>query len=285
MSSEVVFLLALDRHYRHMATALVHTIERFHRDPEIRVYTMAGDLEILRAWAARFSSVVVLPYDEVGRFDFGDWHPLIWAKLEAFALTDAEVCVVLDVDQIMYKPVTEHVAAARRSGKVIAASPDMTRLHGHMRESRLRDPDLAGLADAPCFNAGAMIIRPDRGVHQDLLALAERYHRHMILPEQGVLNLWAHLCGGHHDLGERFMMQPMSPRVLEPEIPSCLVHFWTPRPAFFGLSPARAGEPTWAEFSRDFARETGRDYPVSRFRADFELRLDNFAKPGPTARP
>ena len=48
------------------------------------------------------------------------------------------------------------------------------------------------------------------------------------------------------------LFQPVSSKVLESRIPSCLVHFFTPRPPFFGISPLRSGEPTWDDCVRAF---------------------------------
>ncbi|MCA9656706.1 MAG: hypothetical protein KC486_00040, partial [Myxococcales bacterium] len=267
------FLLAFDRGYARMATALVRSLEHYHADPDVRVLTLAKDVDELRAWARQFQSVRVDPFADAHSFRFGEWHPLIWAKLAAFACADVDSCVVLDVDQIMYCGVDEFVDTARASGKSIAASPDMTRLHGHMRGSWRDDPELRRLPDAPCFNAGAMIIRPDVAIYRDVLRVARAYNQRMFLPEQGVLNLWAYLNEGHCDLTDRFMLPPMSPKLLRPAIDSCLVHFWTPRPPFFGANPARSGEPTWEEFTAAFRRDTGAAYPTERFRADFEARL------------
>jgi hypothetical protein len=267
------FVLAFDAAYARMATALVHALQHFHPGHPIRVYTLPGELAALRAWSRPFRDVEVVAYRMPAALDFGEWHPLIWAKLEAFAAEDTGPKVVLDVDQILYGPVSDHVARALASGRCISASPDITDLRGHVQAWFTGSP-LEALVGVPCFNAGAMVVRPSRPVYQELLALARRHHAEVRLPEQAILNLWARRHGGHHDLGEAFMLHPWSPRVLEAR-PACLVHFWTPRPAFFGANPSRSLEPSLQECLARFEQDTGRRYPIERFEHDFTVRLHN----------
>ena len=70
------------------------------------------------------------------------------------------------------------------------------------------------------------------------------------------------------------MLPPWSARVLEPR-PACLIHFWTPRPAFFGANPLRSQEPSLRDCLRRFEQETGQRYPLERFERDFAARLHN----------
>jgi hypothetical protein len=256
-----------------MATALVHSLGHFHPGHRIRVYTLREHVAALKAWARSFPDVEVVPYRAGHALAFGEWHPLVWAKLEAFAAEEGVHQVVLDVDQILYRSLSGCIAEAIDAGKIIAASPDITDLRGHVLPSFQGGVGLEALGGVPCFNAGAMVIRPSRQAYRELIALAQAHHADVWLPEQAILNLWARQAGGHHDLGEAFMLQPWSPRLLEPVVPSCLVHFWTPRPPFFGASPLRSGEPAWEERLRAFARETGQSYPLDRFERDFLLRL------------
>jgi hypothetical protein len=268
------FVLAFDASYLRMATALVHALHHFHPGAPIRVYTLPDDLAALSPWARRLGGgVEVIAYRPPAALSSGEWHPLIWAKLEAFAAEDAGPQVVLDVDQILYRPVSGHVARALASGRWISASPDITDLRGHVQPWFTGEP-LDALAGVPCFNAGAMIVRPSRPVYQELVALARRHHAEVRLPEQAILNLWALRHDGHHDLGDAFMLAPWSPRVLEPA-PACLIHFWTPRPAFFGPSPARSLEPSLEDCLTRFEHQTGQRYPLERFERDFTVRLDN----------
>lgn len=266
------FFLAFDVGYLRMATALVHALCHFHPGKRIRVLTLPADVEHLAAWAATLPGVEIAAY-AASNLDFGEWHPLVWAKLEAFASEDHEMEVVLDVDQLLYRPLTECIAEAWLAGKVIAASPDITDLRGHVRATYTHPEGLEALRGVPCFNAGAMIVRPSRGAYEELLALARKVHGDVRLPEQAVLNLWARSKNAFCDLGDSLMLQPLSPRLLEPDVPSCLVHFWTPRPPFFGTSPVRSSEPSWDECLHQFERETGSPYPTERFERDYSRWL------------
>ena len=268
------FVLAFDAGYARMATALVHSLNHFHPGRPIRVYAMEEDVGVLQRWAKDFCDVEVRRYLQAGRFSFGEWHPLVWAKLEAFADEDQSCQVVLDVDQILYRSLSGCIAEALSAGKTISASPDISSLRDHVLPSFTGEP-LGALEQVSCFNAGAMVVRPSRDIYRELVHLALEHHAHVRLPEQAVLNLWARRHEGHHDLGEKFMIQPWSPRVLELGSPSCLIHFWTPRPAFFGSSPLRTTEPSLKECLSTFERETGQRYPLDRFEQDFLLRLQN----------
>lgn len=269
------FVLAFDPGYASMATALVRSLEHFHPGRPIRVYTLPEHTAKLAAWARAFrvSPVEIVAYHADAELSFGEWHPLIWAKLEAFAADVGEYQIVLDVDQILYREIDDCLDEAVRAGKTIAASPDITDLRGHVHASFSYRHDLEAMRGIPCFNAGAMIIRPSRRAYRELRELARRHHEHVRLPEQAILNLWARSAGEHHDLGEQLMLQPWSPRLLEAEVPSCLVHFWTPRPAFFGASPRRATEPAFQECLDEFQRVNGARYPLERFERDFLARL------------
>jgi hypothetical protein len=280
---EYAFVLAMSPNYKRMGTAFLHALNHFEPGRAIRIFTLAPDLAEMRAWAAGFRDVTVLPYGNSKSFQYGDWHPLIWAKLEAFAMTDHEYNVVLDVDQILYRSVADHVRLAKESGKIFSGSEDMTSLHGHMHPSRMEHPTLAALPESRCLNAGAMIVRPSQAAYAEIVKSAEAWHRHMWLPEQGILNVWAHLAGEANDLGDGWMLDPWSPKLLAPEVPACLVHFWTPRPAFFGESPLRKKEPLWDECLSAFERKTGAAYPLARFERDFELRLAGFETAPPHA--
>lgn len=276
------FFLAFDAGYLRMATALVNALGHFHPGKRIRVLTLPSDVQALRDFARTRPDVEVVPY-RPPNLDFGEWHPLVWAKLEAFACEDHAAEVVLDVDQILYRPLSGCVAEALASNKPISASPDITDLRGHVHASFGTDEELAALVGVPCFNAGAMIVRPSKGAYEEILALARRAHRHVRLPEQAILNLWARSGERLHDLGDRLMLEPSSPRILEASIPSCLIHFWTPRPPFFGPSPRRSGEPSWEDCLADFTRKTGQPYPVARFAEDFRAWLER--EPAGRSRP
>jgi hypothetical protein len=269
---DFAFLVAFDPGYIRMATALVHSLAHFHPGRRIRAFTLPEHMAALREWARPFRDVELVTYEPDPKLSFGEWHPLVWAKLEAFAGEEGTYQVFLDVDQILYRSLSGCIAEAIASGKLISASRDITDLRGHVLPS-FGLHSLASLEGVPCFNAGAMIIKPSQQAYRELLALAEAHHADVRLPEQAVLNLWARQNGGHHELGEELMIQPWSPRLLEPVIPSCLVHFWTPRPSFFGSSPLRSTEPAMNECLEAFARETGREYPLDRFERDFMLRL------------
>jgi hypothetical protein len=275
-SPDFAFLLALDPSYLRMGTALVHSLNHFHPGKEVKLYVQSHDFEGFQTWARSFRDVTVVPYANAAALDAGEWHPLVWAKLEAFAAPDDRFHVVLDVDQLLFRGLDAHVEEAARSGKRLSASPDISTLHQHFRPGFAASAELAGVPDAPCFNAGAMIVKPDAAAYRELLRLARHHHRHMRLPEQGLLNLWALWGEGHHDMGERFMLQPWSPRVLERD-PATLIHFWTPRPSFFGSSPVRSTEPTLEECLQRFEQEHRSPYPLERFREAFELRLRRFA--------
>ena len=274
-SRDVRFLLAFDPSYARMATALVRSLTVFHPGCPIVVHTLDEHVRTLDEWARahRFRDVSIVPYRPATALSFGEWHALVWAKLEAFAADPDVLEVVLDVDQILYRDLWACIDEAAESGKTISASPDISDFRDHVHESFDGCRDLTSSADMRCFNAGAMIVRPSKRAYDGLVALAERHHRDVRLPEQAILNLWAFENGEHHDLGEKFMIEPWSPKVLEEPIPSCLVHFWTPRPAFFGANPVRSSEPQLESCLEDFHQATGEPYPLERFERDFRARL------------
>lgn len=272
----VRFVLAFEPSYARMATSLIRSLTILHPECPIVVYTLDDHLTELRSWAGAhgFRHVSVASYRPATLLSFGEWHPLVWAKLEAFAGDPDVMQVILDVDQILYHDLSGCIAEAVASGKTISASPDITDLGGHLLDSFTPRPTLSSIANVSCFNAGAMIVRPSRGAYTELVGLAERHHRDVRLPEQAILNLWARRNGGHHDLGDKFMIEPWSPKLVEPTISSCLVHFWTPRPEFFGANPVRSLEPEWGRCLEAFQHKTGQPYPLDRFEVDFLTRLN-----------
>lgn len=209
MAPDFSFLLAFEASSARMATDLVRALEQFHPGCAIRVLTTLTDVARLRAWADQFHGVEIAPYRAPLALAHG--HPLAWAKLEAFADEGAGTQVVLDVDQVVAAPLTAQVAAARASGRAIAASPELADLRSHVRDSFTGAP-LEALVGVPCFHAGAMIVRPSRSTYRALLELAERHAAELRMPAQAILNLWARASGGHHDLGELFLLSPWSPR-------------------------------------------------------------------------
>jgi hypothetical protein len=282
---DVRFLLAFDPSYARMATALVRSLTVFHPGCPIVVHTLDEHLHALESWARdhAFRDVSVVPFRPATELSFGEWHPLVWAKLEAFASDPDVLQVVLDVDQIMYGDLSACIEEAAGSGKTISASPDISDFRDHVHRSFKGNRDLASSADMRCFNAGAMVVRPSKRAYDELVALAERHHRDVRLPEQAILNLWALENGEHHDLGDKFMIEPWSPKVLETPVPSCLVHFWTPRAAFFGANPVRSSEPQWGSCLEAFRRATGEPYPLERFERDFLARLHGDFQARPAA--
>ncbi|MGL4745831.1 MAG: hypothetical protein ACRCXL_15775 [Dermatophilaceae bacterium] len=274
-SRSVCFLLALDPTYARMATALVRSLTVFHPGSPIVVRTLDEHLDTLKSWvrAHAFRDVSIVPFRPAVELSFGEWHPLVWAKLEAFASDPDIVHVVLDVDQIMYRDFSACIDEAAKSSKTISASPDISDLRSHLLDSFDGALDLTTSAKVRCFNAGAMIVRPSGSAYIELIELAERHHRDVRLPEQAILNLWARENEEYHNLGDKFMIEPWSPKLLETPIPSCLVHFWTPRPAFFGANPVRSAEPRWDACLTAFRDATGVPYPLKRFERDFRTRL------------
>jgi len=115
-----MFVLAFDKSYLKMGKALINALNYFHSFPKIKIYTTdyLELCETLEGNNVQVIDFVPLPYN------YADWHPLIWAKIEAFNLDSKETQVFMDVDIIMYSPLTKYIEEFNKSGCAFAAAED-----------------------------------------------------------------------------------------------------------------------------------------------------------------
>ena len=276
----MIFAMAFDELYGRMASAVIHALNFFHRDPYIVVFAHDPANLHIKTLSERYRNIEVArcPHPQ---FHFGQWHPLIWAKLEAFRLETKESVMFLDADMIVYRELSVFEKAFEESGRCVGASSDFAPFvkqfnsgfdfYQHFFDEPFQD--LTYLRQ-PAFNAGAIVLRPDRVVYRDIMRLAHRFHEITFYPEQAILNLYAYLNGGWCRLDDLSIM-PFSSRVLAPKPDYGMLHFFTPRPDFMLQSVIRDGEPTLSDMMSRFASKHGREYPLGRIESDFFMRLQN----------
>ena len=276
----MVFALAFDEKYSQMAAAVINALNFYHNTPTI----IAFSDDVTSPSATRLSSLhknlSFIPFKKYA-LHYGEWHPLIWAKIEAFRLPVNDCVVFLDADVIIYNNLSRFRDDFLASGKVIAASRDFAPFVKQFNSGFdfrqfffqhyfANDEHLNAVA----FNAGALIFKPDHIVYSELIALSKRHHDITFYPEQAILNLFAKLCDGWLEQPDLNVM-PFSPRVLEPQPSFGLLHFFTPRPPLMLPAIVRQGEPTLGEMTAWFGSRFKTPYPLEKLERDFLSRRDN----------
>ncbi|GGY24652.1 hypothetical protein [Paludibacterium paludis] len=270
----IAFQLAADAAYARMCTAMVHAIRHFHPDAPVRLYRPEADRE---AFAHLEGKAELLP-PPPSTLPFGEFHPLIWTKMEAAAWEGPDVVVVLDPDQILYRPMRELCERFWASDADFGSTTDDEDVRHQFRQlPAILEP----VADRAGISSGTMLIRPSARFYASLREVAENFAQHAKYPDQAVLNVLAYVTGRWMYFDEVLQMPHLSPGILDEAHDACLIHFYTPRPACFGASPRRAKEESFAEACAEFAELTGRPYPEQRVERDFLVRLENrLAKAG-----
>lgn len=247
------FVIAFSEKYTRCAQGLINAINHYH-DAEIIAYVDDIDNEAVRSIARSYANLHLIEFVP-NEWSYGNWHPLIWSKIDAFSLDISEPCVFLDVDILMYKPLDSYLERYQRSGKIIGGAMDDDSLADQFKGAW--GTQLLGKTDSgSAFNAGAMIFTPNRSSFEDLRELAEKNHEKVAFPEQAILNLWALQNGGWLDLGHEFMALPFSEKVIGSE-EYALLHFFTPRPEFMTKHGEREGESSFSEALIEFKRRFG----------------------------
>ncbi|MEI6948656.1 glycosyltransferase [Paraflavisolibacter sp. H34] len=275
----MVFILAIDYGYIRMATAVINGLNHYHHLPRIIVYTLKADTEKIADHFKRSANVEVIEFTD-GGLHYGQWHPLIWAKIEAFRLDIQETVLFLDADMIIYSNLQKYFDDFTASKKLIGASPDFAPFVKQFnsgfdfRQFFFRHFFNSNnyLMEA-AFNAGALLFRPDKAVYQELMALARAFHEVAFYPEQAILNLLCLQRDGWHRMDDLSIM-PFSPRILSGKDYGML-HFFTPRPAVMQAPIIRDGEPGLQEMMAWFEECYGVPYPLEKIEDDFKRRLEN----------
>lgn len=269
-AAKLTFAIPFLDNYSRMAKALANSIRYFHPHSDIVALTTApAGRQVLDVVHRSFDDIIEL--DDPGFYSAG-YSAVVWTRLHLWDLPTSNPVVCLDADMQMYRAVPDDVVATwQASGRVFGSFLDgMPRLEQHFV------PDYAPVAAwgaAPAACVAFLILQPGSGVTDCLLELASAHHRHVVCPEQAILNLYAATHGGWFDQSATTVTQSWSPAVLHDPPHTPFIHFGSPRPAFFGPSPLRQGDVEYAVALRRFERSTGQHFPVDRFRQEFEVRL------------
>jgi lipopolysaccharide biosynthesis glycosyltransferase len=254
-----------------MARSLINTINKFHNFPNIII---CSDEKNIVSFFPN-SNIEFRQFSNKG-FNFSYWHPLIWAKLDAFNISTKETIVILDTDIIMYKSLTDCVGKFNKSDKLIGASEDDDCFDTQFTTTNLfKDLRLVYHSDQKALNAGAMLIKPDKSIYKELLTLAKKYDTYAKFPEQAILNMFCTRNNCWLNLGDEFMLLPFSNKIKEVEKLSCLLHFITPRPNFMCDIVQRTNEQSLAQKINSFENLNKYKYPLEKIKSDFEKRLNN----------
>lgn len=274
----MIFAMAFDAAYASMGEAVINALNFYHRRPDIVVFTDDAGAPPLRRLARLHRNVSLLPFRTSG-YHCGEWHPLIWAKVEAFRLPVDECVIFLDADMIVYGDLGRFERALLASDRIIGASRDFAPFTKQFNSGfdfrqfffRHYFPSDAYLA-APAFNAGALVFRPDPAVHRELARLSACHHGVTFYPEQAILNLFCLANDAWLELPDLSVM-PFSPRVAEREKSFGMIHFFTPRPAFMSAPVVRQGEPVLEDMMAWFQETYATPYPLRDIEADYRARL------------
>lgn len=267
-STPYTFVMAFDESYKAMGRALVNAVNYYHDYPEILIYTTSFDV-ISKEFNAR--NIIVINFSAT-KYNYSDWHPLIWAKIEAFNLPRKSIIVFLDVDIILYGSLQSYIEKFSESGYAIAACADDDDFTSQFSAF---PAELGELASFRPLNAGVMLFVPDALVYQQLVDIADKYHRIARFPEQTVLNVYAALHNGWFNLGNELVIYPYNKRVVTQAPPYSILHFYAPRPSFFGNMGYRENELDFEDQVTLFESLYGADYPLERISADFKIRYNN----------
>ena len=269
---KLTFTIPFLDNYSRMAQALANSIRYFHPESDIIALTTApAGQQVLEVVRRCFDDLI--EFGDPGFYSVG-YTAVVWTRLHLWDLPTSNPVVCLDADMQMYRAVSDDVVRTwQASGCIFGSFLDgMPRIEQHFV------PDYKSVApwgSAPAACVAYLIFQPHSGVTNRLIELAEAHHRHVVCPEQAILNLYAAMHGGWLDQSE-MVTQSWSPAVLCDPPRSPFIHFGSPRPAFFGPSPLRQGDVDYATANRKFNQLTGQCFPVDRFRQEFEVRLRGF---------
>jgi lipopolysaccharide biosynthesis glycosyltransferase len=254
-----------------MARSLINSINKYHNSPNIII--CSDEKDILSFFLGNNIEFIEFHNNDL---HFSYWHPLIWAKLDAFNISTKETVAILDVDIVMYKSLTKYVNRFEESGQIIGASEDDDNFESQfITEVLCGGLKLNCHSDQKALNAGAMLIKPDRNIYKELINLARKYDKYARFPEQAILNMFCIKNNCWFDLGDEFMLLPFSNKVKDVEKVSCLLHFITPRPSFMCDFVQRPNEESLLEKISLFEIRNGYKYPLKKIKNDFEKRLNN----------
>lgn len=248
-----------------MGIGLINSLNYFHDFPDILVFTT--DFDELNKIG--LSSNVKLVSFENTRYNYGNWHPLIWAKLECFRL-DSDVVIFLDSDIIMYKDIHNYINQFLSNKSIFAATPDDEELHEQFHIKI----DFLSNKKRKAFNAGFFMTKPKIGVYDKLINLAEKYHEYSIYPEQGILNLFFH-SSSWEIFDNNLIIFPWCIRLSETPRLYSMLHFYAPRPQFFGSTGVRPTENSVEFEVLRFKNNYNIEYPIDRIETEFKIREYN----------
>lgn len=276
----MIFVMAFDAVYASMGEAVINALNHYHDRPNIVVFTDDVHAPPLHRLGLLHDNVDILPF-KPKEYHCGEWHPLIWAKLEAFRLPVDECVMFLDADMIIYNNLSHFEGMLLSSGKTIGASRDFAPFvkqfnsgfdfrQFFFRHYFAEDQCLA----APAFNAGALVFKPDPAVYRELIALSAHNHNVTFYPEQAILNLFCRIHDGWLELPDLSVM-PFSGRITDTVKTYGMIHFFTPRPEFMAVPVVRQGEPTLDDMMAWFQETHKTPYPIRRIESDYRTRLNN----------
>ena len=245
----ITFIIAIDEEFVGMSKGMLNSIRFYHPDDHILILTNLESHLRVKKLEKEYSNtrVKVLPSHS---FDSLDWSSIVFSKIEVFNLDIDGVLVFLDVDQIMYSNVNSFVQEFVNSGFVLAATYDDEVFRDQFKtipsgyESYSADKAL---------NTGAFITKRNPYIYDKLVESAVQLNGMARLPTQAIFNkLNKDLDNFWLELDQDFMCHPFSLNVMKAAKNSCLVHFWTPRPAFFEFNKPRKGEKSYEELKNIF---------------------------------
>ena len=275
----MIFVLAFDYSYLRMATAVINGLNHFHNFPRIIVYTLKSDKQKIANHFKVSMNIEIIEFVNPN-LHYGQWHPLIWAKIEAFRLDIKETILFLDSDMIIYNNLQKYFDEFDASNKIVGASPDFAPFVKQFNSGfdfrqfffrHFFESDDYLMADA--FNAGAVMFRPDKMIYNELIKLAKACHEVAFYPEQAILNLLCISKNGWFRMNDLSIM-PFSPRILS-ENNYGMLHFFTPRPNVMQTPILRDGEPSLQEMMAWFENRFKVAYPLEKIEDDFIKRLTN----------
>lgn len=268
--AKLTFAIPFLDNYSRMAMALANSIRWFHPTSEIIALTTApAGQQVLDVVRQSFDDLI--EFEDPG-FDSAGYTAVVWTRLHLWDLPTSRPVVCLDADIQMYRALPDELISTwQASNRVFGSFLDgMSRLEQHFVPHY--EP-IAPVGQAPAACVAYLILQPTGGVTDQLVQLAATHNGHVVCPEQAILNYFAAISGGWHDQSGATVTQSWSPVVLQNPPPTPFVHFGSPRPAFFGPSPLRQGDVEYDVALRRFKEASGQQFPIDRFRLEFEARL------------
>lgn len=276
----MVFIIACDKHYSKMAQAVINSLNYYHDNCRIIVYSTDSDSDEILNLKNGHNNIRIIPFNDLG-YHYGEWHPLIWAKIEAFNLDIDEPVMFLDVDVIIYRSLSDFFDCFEKSAKIIGASRDFApfvkQFNGSFDFCQFFFNNFfqdSSYLTAPAFNAGAIIFRPNKNVYKELKILSENLHHFTFYPEQAILNYYCFINDGWMEI-EDLSILPFSSRVLNRNNDIGMLHFFTPRPDCMMNPIIRSGEPTLADVVSLFEKFHKTNYPLAEIEQEYLDRLAN----------